>query len=395
MVTCWDGECADSMYDCRPIPFCNSGQKRCSDGSCRAESDSTCTANVPCGVNLTLCADGTCQTTCPPYFGCLPNDMPVMCADGSCSSTWEDCNIQCNATYLACFAGCGASCNLPDFMMPADIQPLTVWSLTSNVMKTADVNFVLGGSKNSNLRGLLQSTAPRTLPSGMYDLQFSWNFVDYAELMSIGPLPTWGSEFKFQYITSAVIHLYLPNAADLYSLGGNVTYIINHLPLDGELVQSISTQFCMASSVPWYWHPNDALATSLLANVSYIAQFRNLVQSYSTTNYSSIPGLNNIKTPATRWQCMSAKEYQWPQFVISADPTYAQWFGVIIPENLDSAVAILSEYPDGGAPLPPPAPIAPMGLPKDPVACYAVLGVASTILFVLIIVVLSKALQKK
>jgi len=183
----------------------------------------------------------------------------------------------------------------------------------------------------------------------------------------------------------------------IFLLGGSVTYIINHIPLEGESQQSIGTYFCMARAVPWYWDINDATnSTIFLPNVPYISQFRNLTQQYpNNANYSTLPGINNIKTPATRWKCMNDKNNQWPQFVLNDNPMYTEWFGVIVSDNFNAATAIISVYPSGGAPVAVEVSNAPPPLPKDANASYAVLGVVSIGLFVLIVIVLSKALQKK
>jgi len=175
---CWDGECQSSVNLCKPLPYCDIGKKRCADGSCSTESDTLCLKSPACGSSLTLCADGTCQATCPYHFGCLPDDNPVMCGDGSCNMTFAACNAGCNQTQTQCFEGCSVSpCTLPDFVMPVEAQDPVQWVLSPGISKSENINFVLGGSKNTNIRGLIQAIGMQStccplvqLVSGVFEL---------------------------------------------------------------------------------------------------------------------------------------------------------------------------------------------------------------------------------
>jgi len=301
-----------------------------------------------------------------------------MCGDGTCEATFADCNTNCGAGQIQCSDACSDSCILP------------TWSWYKT-FEGNQINFgynLFAGPnqlKNDTVILHINNTINTTEP---YD--FSFKYLTIPELDYIGPHPNWNDALDPSALTGAW-HVYVH---------GDYTPIIN---IETYLVASVessdsyddrnnddwvSSKYCVAAPDLWYWDLADISSTSGLTHLPYISAFRNLSSQYPAPAGALRipPEAASIATPKLRWRCLSDSQFQWPVKFGRSLYDNSVRYGIRLTQETGVYAMIY---------LPTKEIIPAPELPINRGANWGILGVAASILFVLLLIVGYKVLVQK
>eukprot|EP01125_Pyxidicula_operculata_P001314 TRINITY_DN11209_c0_g1_i1.p1 TRINITY_DN11209_c0_g1~~TRINITY_DN11209_c0_g1_i1.p1 ORF type:complete len:828 (-),score=158.39 TRINITY_DN11209_c0_g1_i1:123-2606(-) len=383
---CPDNLCVDDPMNCRVFPRCEYEEKRCPDGSC-IPADSLCVALTSCPNGYTRCPDGRCSPTCDfPYLGCLPGVNSTLCRDGTCRASLEECRAayNCSTTCENCFEGCreppGLQYVFPMTITRGSFSQQFLW-IRNNSLDPSDRWGLLTANSNTSV-------------------QLSVRSIGTNELSDIGPHKSWNANYSSNPLMYPSILVKVDLNADAF--GGvvyNASLLLRRQYKYGDVksnAPALRQTSCFARAVPWYWTKLDTQSYSNLANLPYIKDFIDYYATNSsldvTTFTGPIPG-SNATVPKYRWKCLTSDYNNYPVFITESGLANVvngtEFLGVYLDKGETSGYfGIITLLPEPQPADPPPTPI-------DYLSHYILLGVSSSVLGFLIILVSIKAARRR
>jgi len=300
-----------------------------------------------------------------------------MCGDGTCAATFADCNTDCG-DLIQCSDKCATSCILPSWSWYKTFEgnqinfPYNLFA-GPNQIKNDTVILHINNTKNA---------------TDTYEFKFK--YLTIPELEYIGPHPNWNDALDPSALTGAW-HVYVHGAYT--PLTDIETYLVASVESpesydDRNNDNWVSSKYCMAVPDNWYWDLTDISPSSGLAHLPYIEAFRNLSAKYpAPAGALRIPAeAASINTPKLRWRCLNDPQFQWPVKYGKTLYDDSARYGIRLTE--ENGVYAMMYLPTKEI-IPKPV------LPKNRGANWGILGVAATILFVLLLIVGYKVLVQK